>query len=79
MNPYSRPRSGAISVCVRDEWTVYGISLCEGHSYLGRVCMYVYIYRICIALISCSMHVHKRFNNIVSKNCEEKGASLVGS
>ena len=43
------------------------------------VCMYVCIYHICIALISCSMHVHKRFNNIVSKNCEEKGASLVGS
>ena len=41
--------------------------------------MYVCIYHICIALISCSMHVHKRFNNIVSKNCEEKGASLVGS
>ena len=39
--------------------------------------MYVCIYHICIALISCSMHVHKRFNNIVSKNCEEKGGDHV--
>jgi hypothetical protein len=39
-------------------------------------CMYVCIYQIYIALISCSAHVHERFNNIVSKNY---GASLVGS
>jgi hypothetical protein len=35
------------------------------------------MYQIYIALISCSAHVHERFNNIVSKNYGEKGASLV--
>jgi hypothetical protein len=57
-------------------WNI-GVIFYVQEPYISEVCMYVY--QIYVALISCSAHIHERFNNIISKNYGEKGASLEGS